>query len=283
VIREPCDHVVFESRDVVAGEFRCPTSYPGFPTAGRIHHYIVAFPRSAVWIERENARRFVADPGLATIYNPGQPYCRYPISPEGDLADWLGVSERIARDAVRRFSPSDSEHPEPFRHVRAAVTSDTYLAQRTLFAAMARGDADALEIEERALEIVGAVTASAYESNGKDAPAIRARRGRPRRDLVEDTKAVISSRLFENLSICELAGDVGVSPYHLCRAFRAESGMTLHAYRRDIRVRAVLGMTAAYRGNLSALALRAGFYSHSHFTTTFRRAFGVSPSADLRA
>jgi AraC-like DNA-binding protein len=33
------------------------------------------------------------------------------------------------------------------------------------------------------------------------------------------------------------------------------------------------------RGNLTALALELGFASHSHFTDTFRRAFGVAPSA----
>ena len=88
------------------------------------------------------------------------------------------------------------------------------------------------------------------------------------------------ARLFENANVCDLARDVQVSPYHLCRSFRAETGMTLHAYRRAIRLRTTLGLAEAYRGNLSALALRAGFYSHSHFTTAFRRAFGVSPSIE---
>ena len=279
---DPCDRLVYTTRDVVAGEFRCPTSYENFLTAGRINHYIVAFPRTAVWIERERERRFVADPGSATIYNPGQPYLRYPISPEGDLSDWLGVSERLARDAVRQFSIPDSEHVEPFRLVRAPVSSEVYIAQRRLFADFNRADTDELRIEEQALEIVVATLATGYQNTHRRTVAAP-RRGRPRRELVENTKAAISKRLFENLSVCELAEYVGVSPFHLCRAFRAESGMTLHAYRRDIRLRAVLGLTAEYRGNLSALALRAGFYSHSHFTTAFRRAFGISPSHELMA
>jgi AraC family transcriptional regulator len=282
VCPEPCDHIVYATRDVVAGEFRCPTSYPDFLTAGRIHYYIVAFPRTAVWIEREEEGRFVADPGSATIYNPGQPYLRYPISPEGDLSDWLGVSERLARDAVRQFNIEDAEHDEPFRHARAPVRNEVYIAQRTLFADFARDEIDEMEVEEQALEIVVATLGQGYQAAERPRLALP-RRDRPRRDLVENAKAVISARLFENLSVCELAEHVGVSPFHLCRAFRAESGVTLHAYRRDIRLRAVLGLTAEYRGNLSALALRAGFYSHSHFTTAFRRAFGVSPSHGLPA
>jgi AraC-like DNA-binding protein len=283
VVCDPCDRVVFATRDVVAAEFRCPTSFAGFAHAGRINHHVIAFPRSAVWIERESVPRFVADPGLATIYNPGQAYRRDPVSPEGDLADWLGVSERLARDAVRRFSPRDADYPQPLRHVRASVGSDVYLAQRSLFVRLASNDIDPLDIEERALAIVLAVLQSAYDSNRLQRRVAVPRRGRARRELVESAKAVMLSRLFENSSVCDLAADVAVSPFHLCRSFRAETGMTLHTYRRHIRLRTALGLTDAYRGNLSALALRAGFYSHSHFATAFRRSFGLSPSLELNS
>jgi AraC family transcriptional regulator len=279
---EPCDRTVFATADLVAGEFRCPTSYPAFTGAGRIHHYIVAFPRTSVWIERQHTPRFVADPGFATVYNPGDPYVRYPISPEGDLSDWLGISEPLARDIVRRFSECDADHPEPFRHVRAAVGNDVYLAQRLLFSRLSQPDADSMDIEERAIAIVSRVLESAYAASGMSSSPQAPRRGRARRHLVDSAKAVILSRLFENSSVCEVARGIDVSPYHLCRSFRAETGSTLHAYRKAMRLRTTLGLTEAYRGNLSALALYAGFYSHSHFTTAFRRAFGISPSIDQR-
>ena len=281
VADEPCERTLFATADLAAGEFRCPTSYPAFTCAGRIHHYIVAFPRTSVWIERQHAPRFVADPGSATVYNPGDPYARYPISPEGDLSDWLGISEHLARDIVRRFSERDADHPEPFRHVRAAVGNDVYLAQRLLFSRLSQPGADRLDIEERAIAIVSRVLESAYAASGETVRQ-SPRRGRARRLLVESAKAVILSRLFENSSVCDVARGVDVSPFHLCRSFRAETGSTLHAYRKAIRLRTTLGLTESYRGNLSALALYAGFYSHSHFTTAFRHAFGVLPSIDQR-
>ena len=278
VADEPCERTVFATADVVAGEFRCPTSYPAFTSAGRIHHYIVAFPRSSVWIERQHAPRFVADPASATVYNPGDQYARYPISPEGDLSDWLGISEHLARDIVRRFSEPDADHPEPFRHARATVGNDVYLAQRMLFSRISQADPDRIDIEERAISIVSRVLASAYASDGRTWSPKAPRRGRARRHLVESAKAAILSHLFENSSVCDVARGIDVSPYHLCRSFRAETGLTLHSYRKEIRLRTTLGLTEAYRGNLSALALRAGFYSHSHFATSFRRAFGVTPA-----
>ena len=283
IVPEPCDRVVFATGDVVAGEFRCPTSYPAFATAGRINHYVIAFPRTSVWIERETLPPFVADPGFATIYNPHQPYQRRPISPEGDLSDWLGVSERLTRDAVRQFNARDADHREPLRHAAAAVSSETYLVQRQLFARISAGVAEPMEVEEQALLILVAVLGSAYLASNRGREVAPPRRGRARRDLVESAKAAMLSRLFENSSVSELARDLDVSPYHLCRSFRAETGRTLHTYRRDIRLRMALGLTESYRGNLSALAIRAGFYSHSHFTTAFRREFGVSPSTESRA
>lgn len=273
---EPCDRIVFATPDVVAGKFRCPTSYPDFADAGRIHYYVVAFPRSSVWIERGRVGRFVADPRCATLYNPGQPYLRHPISYEGDIADWIGVSERVARELVRPLDPDHADAPEPFRHASASVGSALYLAQRRVFAKLSRDGMDALDTEEQMLSIVNAVLQSAYRVAS---PAVATTRGAlSRREVVERAKAVMMERLFENIGVASLAAMVGVSPFHLCRVFREETGTTLTDYRRDVRLRVVLGLTPKYRGNLAALAIDAGFYSHSHLATAFRQAFGVAPS-----
>lgn len=271
---EACDQIVFSTPDVTLGKFRCPVTYPGFSDAGPINHYVVAFPRSSVWIEREHTRRFVADPCCATIYNPADPYRRFPISPEGDLADWLGVSERLARDAVRDLNVADAEAERPFRHVRAPVATNVYFTQRRLFEDAAEGNADILAVEESVMEILARVLRSAYGVAAAASP-------HRRRNLVEDAKAVLHGALFENLGINDLSERVGVSAFHLCRTFRCETGKTLHEYRREVRLRVALGMTSTYRGNIAALALRTGFYSHSHFSTAFRRAFGVSPSIQV--
>jgi AraC-like DNA-binding protein len=281
-VREPVDRVVVATRDVTLGEFRCPVTYSNFSDAGPITHHVVAFPRSAVWIERASMRRFVADPCCATIYNPADPYRRFPISPDGDLADWLGVSERMPRDAVRDLSAGDAEEPRPFRHVRAAVSTEVYLAQRRLFEYAASDEPDLLAIEESAMDVLARVLQSAYGTGGRNEP-VPTRRGRPRRTLAEEAKAALHESLFENLGISDLSERIGVSAFHLCRTFRAETGMTIHEYRREVRLRVALGMTSAYRGNIAALALHTGFYSHSHFTTAFKLAFGVSPSIPVRS
>jgi AraC family transcriptional regulator len=72
---------------------------------------------------------------------------------------------------------------------------------------------------------------------------------------------------------------VHCSPYHLACVFRRESGLSIRQYRQRLRLREGLLRVAEGEQNLSALALALGFSSHSHFTDSFRNAFGVAPSA----
>jgi AraC-like DNA-binding protein len=269
---DPCERIVFDSGNVLLGEFRCPTSYAQFGDAGRVVNFVLAFPRSAVWIQHERAPRFVADPSLATLYNPFAPFLREPISARGDETDWFALSETLARDLVRHFSARDGDAAEPFRFERADVPHAVYLAQRALFVDVAHGLTDRLEREERALSVATAVLASAYEHDRQRVV------GGPRsREVVERAREIIMSTLAENLGVADIAARLEVSPFHLCRTFRAATGMTMHAYRRDVRLREALGLIPRHRGNLSTLALEIGFCSHAHFTAAFRRAFGLTP------
>ena len=80
-------------------------------------------------------------------------------------------------------------------------------------------------------------------------------------------------------SLAELARKLLTSPFHLARVFRAETGFTLAGYRQALRLRAALERLPENDRDLSALALELGFSSHSHFTASFTREFGVPPSA----
>ena len=58
------------------------------------------------------------------------------------------------------------------------------------------------------------------------------------RELVEDAKAVLSSRFAEPIGLHDIAASVHASPYHLARVFRSGTGSSLHAYRNQLRLRA---------------------------------------------
>ncbi len=90
-------------------------------------------------------------------------------------------------------------------------------------------------------------------------------------------KAYIEEHLGEGLDVSTLAGVAGLSRFHLARAFRAETGETLHAYvmrRRCDRAKLLLLDGAL---PLAEIALACGFAHQAHFTTAFGRLVGATP------
>ena len=93
----------------------------------------------------------------------------------------------------------------------------------------------------------------------------------------------IEAGLADGTRLDGLARLVELSPDHLWRCFRAETGLTPHQYqtqRRVERVKALLGEPAV---SLADASLRAGFSSQSHMTRAFRRAVGTTPARYRRA
>ena len=80
-----------------------------------------------------------------------------------------------------------------------------------------------------------------------------------------------------HLPLRSLARMAEISPYQLCREFRAVTGMTITRYRHSLRLRIALDRLRG-RVDLTELALDLGYSSHSHFTYTFRHHFGLTPS-----
>ena len=268
------DTLVFESPLVRAAHFRCEARDPRFRDSGPVENCIVVFPRTAVWLTYAGSRPFVADPSLATIYNSGQEYRREPISREGDHCEWLAVSPSIAREISDSFDEAASDNwDRPFAAKSAPVERDLYLSQRAFFTRLERGELSTLEAEETIIGLVSSVIARAYDE-------LRIRRDDTewQIDLVERTKASLLAKLCDRQSLGDLATEMGVSPFHLCRVFRRRTGQTLHEYKTDLRLRRALHLIGERSHDLSRIALECGFSSHSHFTSAMRGMFGRTPS-----
>jgi AraC-like DNA-binding protein len=80
-----------------------------------------------------------------------------------------------------------------------------------------------------------------------------------------------------------LADAVELSPFHLCRVFRAHVGMTIGEFVHRERLRRSLGELERASIDLTEVALKYGYASHSHFTSRFGREFNATPSTIRRA
>jgi AraC-like DNA-binding protein len=82
----------------------------------------------------------------------------------------------------------------------------------------------------------------------------------------------------DKLSLEDIAAQVHCSPYHLCRVFQQQCGLTIHSYLNQVRLRTSLEYLADAQTDLTQLGLRLGYSSHSHFSYAFKQTFQTTPS-----
>jgi AraC family transcriptional regulator len=87
----------------------------------------------------------------------------------------------------------------------------------------------------------------------------------------------IDANPADDCSLEMLATISGLSSFHLARVFRAVVGQTPHQYVMGVRLRTAALALASTSTPIMEVALDAGFGDLSHFTTSFRQAFGLPP------
>jgi AraC family transcriptional regulator len=89
---------------------------------------------------------------------------------------------------------------------------------------------------------------------------------------------LIGARFKEPLSLETLASAVHVHPVHLAREFRRHYRCTVGQQIRRLRIEYACEQLATTSRSLSDVALAAGFADQSHFTVTFKKQIGTTPS-----
>ena len=90
------------------------------------------------------------------------------------------------------------------------------------------------------------------------------------RELVQETSTPRSLK--------DLAASVGASPVYLTSLFRQIEGMPIYRYQARLRLARSLH-SLSETDDITTVAMDLGFANHSHFTTAFKAAFGLTPSA----
>jgi AraC-like DNA-binding protein len=263
--------------------YRCLAAGCAVGNEQRQPAHVIGFPHHGVFALHRGRERLTVEQGTVLFFNRDAPYRTSHPCGGGDHGAAIAVRPDVLVDALARFDPTVAERPAaPFRVATGATSSRTYLLQRLLHLRVSRKrEASSLELEEAALALVGDVAAAACRWEGS-APPLRALRER-HRDAVHSVRALLAFRLGEPVTLEDVGRAVGVSPFHLCRLFRAVTGTTIARYRHTLRLRAALERVARPDADLSAVALDHGYSSHSHFTAAFRREFGMTPTEFRRA
>lgn len=89
----------------------------------------------------------------------------------------------------------------------------------------------------------------------------------------------IQEHIEEEITLNELARNVGLSPSHFCSLFHKTSGKTPHQFILHCRIQHAKVLLARQSNSILDVALASGFRTHQHFSRIFRRHVGIPPSA----
>ena len=259
------------------GQFRRRPEHPDFGGPHQTGGVLIVFPRTSVTITHVGRNPVVADPNVVMFYNHGQVYTRGKLSDKGDLCEWFGFDPQLVGDAIRAYDAHVDDHPfQPFQFLHGPSDTTSYLMQRIVVEHVLRTQQpDHLFIEESVLQIIKQVIDNRYRQRGVFPSKTKVLL---EWEIVEAIQKLLDIRFEQNLSLGQIATQLNYSPFHLCRLFRKHTGQSIHQYLSQLRLRTSLEYVTQANTDLTDLALKLGFASHSHFTEAFRKTFGAPPS-----
>jgi AraC-like DNA-binding protein len=266
------------------GEVRCPPTHPMFKRGGGPQRCpYIDFMRSSVIRATDDHPAAVLTSNCANFQNVGSTYQRQILDPRGDFNDWIAVSPSfLAELCGDRASSSRAADGIFFDKALAPITPFQFMAQRHIHETLTKNvDLSDLAFDEYLARLVQSVITNAdryWQKQTKRKSSARPVCERHRRDVVEAVKQRLAKEYWINHSLTDLARSAHCSISKLVRIFRAETGLSLHAYQQHVRIRASLQLLKETSCDLSDTAVQLGFANHSHFTTVFRRHFGITPS-----
>lgn len=272
-------HSLFRGPLVRVADYEC--AYPGMELSRTMvtSSASLALPRCGVCVKHVGGHVVHADPNHVLFFNCHEEFqIRHLACGCKDCGTEIAIDQDVLSEIVREFDERDAADPDHlFAFTHGPITPEVCIAHRVMLRNSHLGES--LETEEAALDLIGRVVAATYEAQGGQPQSHRADTQVAHGELVDNVKVWLATRYHDVLALDGIARATASSPYHLCRVFRAQTGLTLSRYVHRLRFNEAVERLAGGERDLTRLALDLGFSSHSHFTTAFQREFHRPPSA----
>jgi len=211
-----------------------------------------------VWLDRKT---FDAGPGTITLYNPGQ------IQGGGAAEDqpWRFVSLYAAADQLAtdlglahlEFDRSLCFQPELAMKLASAIGDSLSADELTR------------ELSEESLVML---LGEVVSCSGVRLPGSAAMGG----GMVAKAQQLLADQLHQSVALETLGDELGLSKFHLLRAFQKETGLSPRQWAMQLRTRRAKAMLRAGMA-ASQVAHALGFADQSHLNRHFRAAYGITP------
>ncbi len=288
---KPHVRTLFRSDLIHAFDYRCA----GHDDEGEIPQgYEITLPRSGAYQRRDAHGSFLADPNHILFYNKGEPYDTRHLIQGGDSSTVFLFAPSLLIEMIRTYNPAVENNPQKiFQRSHITLRAQLQILQYRLLRAnkyssvplvslngrIETSRIDPLEMEEKIITAVGEIIDALYQGlparqNRSSSNTLRAHA-----DQTHAVKTFLNARVQSRLQLEHISSAVHLSPYHLCRVFKQNMGMSLHQYVKRLRLfNAAERMLEDPAARLDLLALDYGFSNHGNFSTAFRKMFGVNPS-----
>lgn len=251
----------------------CRGSHPGKSAEESVPATEMVFPYRGTYVRHLGSHQTVAEANQVLFFNGFEGYrISHPV-PGGDANLSLRIDPALLLELVPKGFLA-GENPPRFRCQRLRIDARTQALVAMLRHGLRQGIAEPLEAEGLALTLIQRAlgprtTHAASSSSGRQL-------------LVDRVKLVMASDLARRWTLPEIGAEVRCSPVYLTQVFQQVEGMPLYRYQLRLRLARALDLLDRY-DDLTALALELGFSSHSHFSASFRSAYGRSPSQFKRS
>jgi AraC family transcriptional regulator len=246
----------------------CERSLRGRSAEEHVTGTHLVFPYRGIFVRHVARDEALAEPGQLLFFNPDESYrVSHPLAGGDDCLDMV-----VPDELLRELSPPSllSEGATLlYRRQSVRIDPRAQALVAIIRHSLVRGVAEPLEAESLALTLVRRALGP------RAARSARVSKGRQR--LVDRIRLVLASDLSRRWTLADIASEVGGSPVYLTQVFQQVEGLPLYRYQLQLRLARALELLGQY-DDLSALALELGFSSHSHFSATFQRTYGRSPS-----
>jgi AraC family transcriptional regulator len=95
---------------------------------------------------------------------------------------------------------------------------------------------------------------------------------------IREVQVFLAQNLASDVDLNRIARQAALSPYYFTRQFTAMVGMPPYRYLIMLRIQRAALLLRESDLTVTQILHRVGFHSPSHFTTTFRRHMGMSPT-----
>jgi AraC-like DNA-binding protein len=260
--------ILFEGASLQIGQFE---ARPVSDACGDVQWQdsnVVVLPVSGVFSKHDApGRHVIGTPSHAVFVAADTPYRISFPGAIGDRALTLRFGQHLAADQP------DSDGEVMASH--GLLPPGAMMLRNLLWTRLESAEADEFEAEAFGLDLLDISLRSMRTASMTMRGSTQVRRMR----AIERVKEAVALAPADGWNLAKLSKVANLSPFHLCHVFRQMVGTSIYDYVLQERLAHTLDDILEGCRDLTAIALDAGFASHSHFTARFRRFFGCTPTA----